>query len=539
MTVSSLGDKLRGTRSASVLIAVLIVVVVLSLVAYRFTDSMATQRRAAMRTADAAQARAAAISGIHWAAAALADLDTFHDVLGGDPTYANDLFSDQPYWTHTSYPNRQAWFRVVSVALTEDGEFEQRNAVIDEGAKLNINAMILQDPTGAALYTALKQIPNMTPEIAANIVDYVDEDSDPGLASNGEAAGAEADAYASLGYQIKNGPLNTLDELLFVIGVTPDLLYGTDQNQNGIAEEGEGGYLDRGWSAYLTVYGRELSVDSEGQLKIYINGDQNAEDLAYIYAAMLDAGIEREMAAFIMGVKIIGVRSLISVDAPVQLDKDGNPPPAPTVMDTEAFIELVESRIDSATRNGQAVTSIATLAGTYLQISAASGKNPATIYNSPLNDSERMAELLEPLLDKIATKEEVELIPRLNVNLAPREVIAGLPGLEPEDVDAIMDARAGCSPGELGGTGAWLISAAGLTAQKFRDIERYVTGTSMVYRVQAIGYVSGGGPVARIEAVIDTNLGYPRIIYFRDLADLDNPRGFPHPHAQNPQAGMR
>ncbi|HSQ57509.1 MAG TPA: hypothetical protein VLM40_17440 [Gemmata sp.] len=202
------------------------------------------------------------------------------------------------------------------------------------------------------------------------------------------------------------------------------------------------------------------------------------------------------------------------------------------MLDKDAFIQLVESRLDSATANGQAVTSIASLAGTYLTVSAASGNNPATIYYSPLNSTDQMSQLLEPLLDKIATKEEVELIPRLNVNVAPREVIAGLPGLEAADVDAIMAARDGKSPADLGTTGAWLISAAGLTPKKFQALEQYVTGTSMVYRAQVIWYISGGGPVSRVEAVIDTNLGYPRIVYYRDLGDLDNPRGFQHPDKQ-------
>jgi len=55
------------------------------------------------------------------------------------------------------------------------------------------------------------------------------------------------------------------------------------------------------------------------------------------------------------------------------------------------------------------------------------------------------------------------------------------------------------------------------------------TGRTMVYRVQAVGYFARGGPVARVEAVIDTNQGAPRILYFRDLTDLDTPRGFEPP----------
>jgi hypothetical protein len=38
--------------------------------------------------------------------------------------------------------------------------------------------------------------------------------------------------------------------------------------------------------------------------------------------------------------------------------------------------------------------------------------------------------------------------------------------------------------------------------------------------VQSVGYFEGGGPSARIEAVIDTNAGRPRIIYWRDLTEL-------------------
>jgi hypothetical protein len=56
-----------------------------------------------------------------------------------------------------------------------------------------------------------------------------------------------------------------------------------------------------------------------------------------------------------------------------------------------------------------------------------------------------------------------------------------------------------------------------------------VTGRTMVYRIQAVGYFGRGGPVARVEAVIDTNQGAPRTLYFRDLTDLDTPRGFEPP----------
>jgi hypothetical protein len=46
-----------------------------------------------------------------------------------------------------------------------------------------------------------------------------------------------------------------------------------------------------------------------------------------------------------------------------------------------------------------------------------------------------------------------------------------------------------------------------------------------------IGYFDDGGPMARYEVVIDTNQGYPRILYQRDLGELG--KGF-NPNGPNP-----
>src|SRR5438132_7300638 len=101
----------------------------------------------------------------------------------------------------------------------------------------------------------------MTPDVAASIIDYRDEDHvvTPG--------GAEADYYASLQppYLPRDGALETTRELLMVRGITRELLLGEDANQNGLLdpEEDDGdesyppdnrdGILDAGWSGLLTV----------------------------------------------------------------------------------------------------------------------------------------------------------------------------------------------------------------------------------------------------------------------------------------------
>src|SRR6185312_3329208 len=113
----------------------------------------------------------------------------------------------------------------------------------DEGGKLNINSLISLDPTGQLLHDALMQLPNMTEDIADSIVDWVDADD------TARAAGAESSVYQSYPnpYKAKNGPLNSLDELLLVQGMTPYLLYGGDTNRNGV-QDGAEVDATRGWA---------------------------------------------------------------------------------------------------------------------------------------------------------------------------------------------------------------------------------------------------------------------------------------------------
>jgi type II secretory pathway component PulK len=151
-----------------------------------------------------------------------------------------------------------------------------------------------------------------------------------------------------------------------------------------------------------------------------------------------------------------------------------------------------------------------------------SDKNqPATRYPSPLNDLGAQRQLLPKLLDKATTVRDAEIPGRINVNTAPRAVLAALPGLSDADVQNILGRRpADWSTNPTYQTPAWLLTEANLRRDTLRTLERYITARSQVYRVQVLGYFDGGGPTARIEAVIDTNNGRPRIIYWRDLTEL-------------------
>ena len=541
---SSLGLEVKvHPRPAYVLVAVLVVIVVLSLTAYQFVDVMSSEYRAASRTADTAQAKLSAASGVYYAVGMISDPATFANDLNGNPFDAPSAFSEVV--VNGAEGRRGSKFSIVTSAYTgggldNPGSFTTRNGVVDEGGKLNINPLIQLDRTGQVLHDALMKLPNMTEEIADAIVDWVDKDDDT------RAAGAESSYYLSLQnpYRAKNGPLNSVDELLFVRGVTADLLHGSDANRNGVADEvgGAAGFT-RGWADLITVYGRELNVDATGALRLYVG---ESEDMPGLYSK-LQTAVGADMAAYVMAFKMFtsstatvststttsGGGTTVTVTVSGTTGSSGS---NTVIGGTAELTAAVETALAGIPVNKKRIKSLMDMYGTQVtlpKLPAQPGQPapPTVVVPCPLNDPTRWAELLPILMDKTTATTNVELVPRLNLFTAPREVMLTVPGMTEAFADQLIEKRANLSATDpTVSSGAWVMTAGGVPAATFKTMEKYVTGRSMVYRVHAIGYSGmSGGPVARAEAVFDTNQGAPRILYFRDLGDLDTPRGFDPP----------
>lgn len=120
----------------------------------------------------------------------------------------------------------------------------------DECGKLNINT---------ATEEMLLLLPVMTEEIAQSILDWRDADDQP------REQGAETEYYRAQApsYDCPNRPFITIEELLLVRGVTPDLLYGVQQP--GVEEQ------QPGLVELLTVYSAALDEDEMGQPRLNIN----------------------------------------------------------------------------------------------------------------------------------------------------------------------------------------------------------------------------------------------------------------------------
>ncbi len=479
-----------------VLYAVLLVVVLLSLAAYQYSELMSQEQTAADSALRQVRAKACANSGIHAVAALLANSEVTPDEL-----YDNESrFHQVPVGEDGQYSIVAPFARGERLS-TRDYRF----GLTDEASKINLNALLRLDTSGQIAYQMLMKLPNMTEEVADAIIDWIDPDDNP------RPFGAESQSYlgGTPSYRCKNGPLDSVEELLLVRGVTPELLFGTDRNRNGIEDSGEddGNGWEPGWAAYLTIYSREINVDSQGEPRINLNDT----DIARL-ADQLRQALDEELAHFII------LYRTQSTDAPT-----GNRPV------TDASAEEVSAKVNEVLASGRSqprrIGSRFDLieAEVYWTVTV-EGRSRTLRCRSPMVDRGRLETLLPILLDKTTTQRETELPARINVLTAPEEVLACLPGMTDADVRSIVELRPALGSGEASNsrfqTTAWLLLDASLTIEKMKRLERYITTRAQVYRVQSLGYLGDRGPTARVEAVIDRNHGRPRIVMWRDLGDL-------------------
>lgn len=530
----------RKDRRGSILLIVLIIVVLMTLAAYQFSELVTAEYRAAESVNKAAQARALADSGIHFAAAVLSNAESFSTLLQGNPYDNAGVFGNVQVMTVDDAKQTMGRFSVVAPFdpdTAASGTNPFRYGVVDEGGKINLNALLQLDSSGQIAYDMLLLLPNMTEDVVNSILDWIDPDDEP------RASGAETSYYSGLtpSYKCKNGPLDSLEELLLVSGVTPQLLLGNDRNRNGIldADEDDGtGVVDRGWAAYLTVHSREQNLDSSNAPRIYVND----ADLNNLYT-QLQSVVSPDVAAYIIAYRLYGSGSTTSSGTGTTgtgasgtsggTSSGGSASSSSAARPDPATAQgVVLSALQQGTASArQSISSLyALVSGSVTvpvpQTNTGSGSSSpsSVLFPSPLSDPGVLEESMPILLDKLTTVNQAELPPRINVNTAPLAVLTTLPGLSESDVQAILGTRPDPSvpepPDTIYGTTAWLMTEAGLPASKLQTLEKYITARSQVYRVQSVGHFDGGGPTARIEAVIDTNGGRPRIVYWRDLTQF-------------------
>ena len=551
-------------RRAVVLIAVLIAVTLLSLAAYQYSDLMTSEYRAADNAHRAAQAHAWANSGIWFTAAALSNADYMQNQLRGN-IWNNDLFNSYSFPVDDNFGMR-GYFTLIAPPDPTSGSQTVRYGVIDEGAKININVLMQLDPSGNRLYNALLQLPNMDPSVAAAIVDWVDADS------NTRDGGAEDDYYTSQNppYHCKNGPLESIEELLLVKGVTWQMLFGRDRNRNGVIDTEEmslSADSDFGWAPFLTIYSREANSDASGNPFLFLNDsdiqtlytnlssqiDDNLAKFIILVRQYGDATAQAQQAAAAAAAAAAAGNNNNSNTASTTTPATGNKTPTTTTPATgnktpatttpasgnktnpgasttdpsgnPAMAGDVSSvTLDFTKQAGSKINSLWQLVNATVVIPATGQGQLPTVYTSPLADQSNQANLLPKVFGLTTVTQGNEIPARINVNTAPFEVLSTIAELSLDNVNAIMTMRPNLSDASSADpifqTPAWLLTQAKLDPTLLQSVEQYITTKTQVYRIQSVGYLDESGASARIEAIIDTNGGRPRLLMYRDLTPL-------------------
>ena len=486
-----------------VLVLVLIVIVILSLGAYSFTDLMLAHHEAAQLTGQQLQARALVESGVDTVRLFLAQPKDQRLEAGG-------IFNNVESFRGVTLiedddPNFRGSFSVIAPNFDTDGYLQgMRHGLEDESTRLNLNTLLhaeeLLPGSGRQLLMAL---PGMTEDVADAILDWIDADDEP------RELGAEIDYYSGLSppYVPKNGPLETVEELLLVRGVTPQLLFGADINRNGQLDNHE---LDeevttvdttdvdpssfRGWSAYLTLYSLEWNVTPEGQPRIYLN----EPDLNKLYDQLIEV-FPQDWATFIIAYRQAG---------PYQ----GN---------SEAA-EGANGQLNMEFKAKMPISQVLDLVGAKVQYTF-DGDDSATIIASPWGeDLGSLNTSLPQLMDDVTINPAATIPGRININQASRTVLLGIPGMAPEIVDQIISRR----DVEMTGDNAnrrhetWLLSEAIVTLDEMKQMMPFVTAGGDVYRCQVVGYFQGGQASSRAEVVFDATYTLPRLLFWRDISHL-------------------
>lgn len=516
-------------RGGTALIVVLIVVVMLSLGAYTFSEFMVTEARASSLFGQDAQARMLAESGVELSAAVLGSAD---NVLLDSVYHSPGTFGG----IQLANGKSQLVGRYSVVAPVEnDTSGQLRFGMVDESAKWNLNALLTMGLTDDEIVMVLMSVPGMTDTVCDSILDWLDADPDM------REFGAESTFYEGLQppYAAKNGKFDSLDELLLVQGVTPYLLYGEDANRNGILDPNENdgetslpydnsdGLLDLGWTSYFTIYSNESNVQPDGATKINVN-----QSLLTDLYDQLEEQFDTETATFIAAFRAFG---------PVNPVSDGGNSSTGNQTTDDALKKLAESiaknlasgTAGQVTRNGMDLSQGAKVKFVSLyelidaQVAADIG-GQATLLDSPWSSGGgNLATTWPALVGALSLSDSTVLSGRININQARRETLLGVPGMTEELADSILarkligsDGSASADRMTAQSTTVWLLTEGLVDLPTLVQMDKYTTGRGQVQRVQAVGFFDGGGPVARVEAVIDATQIPPRIVFHRDLSSL-------------------
>ena len=231
-------ERLKEDQSGIALIIVMWSLVLLFALGTEFAYSMRTEVNAARNYKEDIESYYLARAGINLAMAEIIKKAAFHShdenkgfIFGYSIPSPDETVDESSFFNRSQRTNITLGKGAVSYAIT------------DENGKIGVNSNN-RNLLVKAIEASGVNDPSARDIIADSILDWVDPDDTHRL------NGAESDYYQGQAaqYRPRNGPIENLDELLMVRGMTREILYGTSQIEN---EPSGSGYI--GLDKFLTA----------------------------------------------------------------------------------------------------------------------------------------------------------------------------------------------------------------------------------------------------------------------------------------------
>jgi general secretion pathway protein K len=234
-----MGRRMRKDNDGVALILTLLFVVLLTVLVVEFAFEAQVEASYALNAGNEFQAELAARSAVY---NGIAILET--DRL------ETELAAAEGGGTALSDSRLSAWASPGTFDPLNDAVM--RTTIVDEYSKINLNALVYYDDAGnplvrghihgALIYFFQQRDEGVNAEaLVDSLIDWMDEDDEV------YNDGAESDFYmaAENPYPCKNGPMDSIDELLLIKGITPELYFGRQDVEP----------VQLPLSEYLTVHG--------------------------------------------------------------------------------------------------------------------------------------------------------------------------------------------------------------------------------------------------------------------------------------------
>lgn len=245
-------------RRGITLVVVLWIVALLSVAVYAALFTARTEYSLAGTFEDEEKLKQIALSGIEYGIATLLEDTTPWDTLKDEWVESDALYKEVKLG--------EGFFSLVRPK--SDGSPGFVYGIQDEASLFPLNF---------SAWEHLATIEGLDEPMAQAIVDWRDEDSEA------LPQGAEDSYYLGLspGYKAKNAHFETVEELLYVKGITQPVLWGRDRNHNGSVDGSEVtddmATSDYGVVRWVTPFTAEPNLDVMGQPRVNLNTASDQE----------------------------------------------------------------------------------------------------------------------------------------------------------------------------------------------------------------------------------------------------------------------